>query len=108
MKPNHPREQVREEPLRVAQERALALHAAKLLEEGEGQDLRVRELLERPVPVPLRVEESVGVVHEAEQHGRGPFQAGRRWGSVWVGHPRGSFRRDSDGPVLQANLALFT
>ncbi len=44
--PHHPGEQVREEPLRVSQERAFALHAPQLLEEGQGDDLRVRESLE--------------------------------------------------------------
>jgi hypothetical protein len=40
-----PGEQVREETLGVPEERALALHAAQLLEERQGQDLGVRESL---------------------------------------------------------------
>src|SRR5829696_2180471 len=38
-------EQVRKEPLCVAQERALALYSPQLLEEGEGDDFRVCEPL---------------------------------------------------------------
>ncbi len=45
----HDGEQVREEPLDVAQEGALALDSPELLEQGEGQHLGVRELLERLV-----------------------------------------------------------
>lgn len=74
MKVRHPREQVREEAPSIAQERALTLDASQLLEESERDDLRVREPLERTVPVPSRVEEPVGVVYEAEQHGYGLFQ----------------------------------
>jgi hypothetical protein len=43
VKPHHPWEQMREEPLGVAQERALALHPSELLEEREGDDLRIGE-----------------------------------------------------------------
>jgi hypothetical protein len=43
METHNPREQVREEPLGVAQERAFAFHTPQLLEEGESDDLRVRE-----------------------------------------------------------------
>src|SRR5215211_1221231 len=67
-KPYDPRKQVREEPLCVAQEGAFALHASKLLQEGEGNDLRVGELLERLVMPRFRVEDTVGVVYEAEQN----------------------------------------
>ena len=66
MEPYHAREEVREEPLGVAQERPLALHAPQLLQEGERQHLRVREPLERSVHVPPRVDAGVGVVDEAE------------------------------------------
>src|ERR671921_2992249 len=45
VQPYHPGEQVGEEPLGVAQEGAFALHASELLEEGEGDDLRVGEPL---------------------------------------------------------------
>jgi hypothetical protein len=41
----HPRKHLREEPLGIAQKRALALYASKLLEQGEGEDFRVREPL---------------------------------------------------------------
>ena len=43
------REQVREKPGDLAQEGTLGLNTPKLLEEGEGDDLRVREPLERLV-----------------------------------------------------------
>jgi hypothetical protein len=39
VKTHDPREQVAEEAGDLAQEGALALHASKLLEEGEGYDL---------------------------------------------------------------------
>jgi hypothetical protein len=45
METHRSREQVSEEPLGVAQESAFAFDAPKLLEEGEGDDLRVRESL---------------------------------------------------------------
>ena len=43
VQPCYPREQVGEEPLGIPQERAFALHAPKLLQEGEGADLGVRK-----------------------------------------------------------------
>jgi hypothetical protein len=46
MQPHHTGEQVREEPLCVAQERALALYAPQLLEEDEGDDFRVGKPLD--------------------------------------------------------------
>ena len=64
-----PREQVGEKPRRVAQERALTLHAARLLKEREHQDLGVRESLEAFVTLRARVEVLVGVVDQAEQNG---------------------------------------
>ena len=70
---------MREEPLGIPEEGALALQAAELLEEGERDDLRVREPLERAVGIgAVGVEESVSVVDEAEEHGEGLFQASRR------------------------------
>lgn len=45
MQPRYSREQVREEPLGIPQERAFALHAPKLLEQGEGDDFGVRKPL---------------------------------------------------------------
>jgi len=86
IKPHHPREQVRKEPLGVAQEGALALHAAQLLEERERDDLRVREPLERLVTLPVRVEMGVGVVDEAEEDGESLFREGEAWGMVGLGH----------------------
>ena len=62
---------MREEPLGLAQEGLLALHAAQLLEEGQRQDLRVREALDgdRGVALAARVEDPVGVADEAEEDG---------------------------------------
>ena len=88
MEPRHAREGVREEPRRVAQEGPLALGAAKLLEEGEREDLGVRELLEGRVSVAPRVEEAVGVVRRSEEDDERVFQACRTCGSVRVSHPR--------------------
>ena len=79
-------EQVRQEPLGVAQERAAGLDAPELLEQGEGKHLGVREPLKRLVGVALRVEEAVGVVGEAEEHGHGLFRAGELWVKVRLGH----------------------
>jgi hypothetical protein len=76
MKPHHPGEQVREEPLGVAQERALALHPSKLLEERERDDFRIRQPLEGLVMSGVGVEESVGVVYEAEEDAQGLFRMG--------------------------------
>ena len=53
MKTHHSRKQVREEAGSFAQERALALDTPQLLKEDEGYDLRVRELLEGLVVLPL-------------------------------------------------------
>ena len=49
-------EQVGEEALCIAQEGALALHAAQLLQEGESYDLRVRKPLYGLVASCLRVD----------------------------------------------------
>ena len=46
LKTHGSREQVSEEQGNLAQERTLTLHASKLLEESEGYNLRVQELLE--------------------------------------------------------------
>jgi hypothetical protein len=78
---------VGEEPLGLAQEGALALGAPQLLQESEGYDLRVREALEPLVPPPARIEEAVGIVYEAEQHGYGLFRAGEACCKVGPGHP---------------------
>ncbi len=82
----HPGEQVREEPLGVAQEGAFALDAAQLLEEGEGQDFGVREPFERSVAVAFRIEEAVGVVDEAEQDDDRLFRPVEPWSKVSEGH----------------------
>jgi hypothetical protein len=74
MQPHHPGEQVREEPLGVAQERAFAFHASQLLEEGEGDDFRVREALYGFVAAGTGVEMSVSVVDEAKEHREGLFR----------------------------------
>lgn len=52
VKPHDPGEQVREKSLGVSQEGALGLHAPQLLQESEGDDLRVREPLEPLVALP--------------------------------------------------------
>jgi hypothetical protein len=62
-------EQVREEAGGFAQEGAFGLNSSKLLKEGEGHDLRIRELFEGLVAPPSRVELVVGVVYSAEQNG---------------------------------------
>jgi hypothetical protein len=86
MKPHHPGEQVPEEPLGVAQERALALHPSKLLKERERDDFRIRQPLEGLLASGVGVEESVGVVYEAEEDGQGLFRVGEPWGMVGSGH----------------------
>ena len=86
MQPRHAREEVDEEPRRVPEEGPLALHAAQLLQEGEREDLRVREPLEGLVAPPSRVEVGVGVVDEAEQDGYGLFRSGESVGMVFLGH----------------------
>jgi len=59
----------------VPQERTFALHAPQLLEERQGDDLRVREALEGFVASSTGVEMSVGgVVDEAEEDGKGLFR----------------------------------
>ena len=58
---------MREEASDLAQEGTFRFHPSKLLQEGEGDDLRVGETLEGFVMLCFGVEEPVGVVHEAEQ-----------------------------------------
>ena len=70
---------MREEPLGIAHERALALHPSKLPEERERDDFRIRQPLYRLVASGVGVEESVGVVYEAEKHCHGLFQVGERY-----------------------------
>jgi hypothetical protein len=102
VQPHDPSEQVGEEPLSITQEGALGFHAPKLLQEGEGYDLRVGEPLERlVVALPVGVEEVVGVVEEA-QHST--VRASSVRASRWVWSVRAiccSFARgDHDGPFL--------
>jgi hypothetical protein len=83
----HPREQMREKSLGIAQERALALDAPQLLQEGERDDLRVRKALYGLVVPSFRIENGVRVVDEAEKHGDRFFQADELWGMLGLGHP---------------------
>jgi hypothetical protein len=86
MKPHHPGEQMREEPLGVTQERALALHATQLLQERKRDELRVREPFEGLVASKMGVEESVGIVNEAEEYTYHFFQIVERGGMLRMGH----------------------
>ena len=80
---------MREEARRVAQERALTLHPPELLEEGKGDDFGVGKPFYGFVASgAARVEETVGVVHEAEEHGERIFQMDERGGMLRSGHPR--------------------
>jgi hypothetical protein len=89
VQPPYPREQLREEALGIPQERAFALHAPQLLQEGEGDDLGVRKPLYGLVASSAAgVEEAVGVVYEAEKHCQSLFQVGERVGMLGSGHPR--------------------
>jgi hypothetical protein len=63
MEPHYPREQVREESLGVAQERALALHTTQLLEKRQRDDLRICRLLYGLVVPSARVEQGVGLAY---------------------------------------------
>ena len=86
MKPHDPGEQVGEEPLGVAQERAFAFHAPQLLEERERDDFRVREALYGFVALSTGVQMGVGVVEEAEEYREGLFRLDEAWGMVGMGH----------------------
>ena len=55
---------------------SVALHPSELLEQVEGDDFRVQEALERSVASGVRVEQGVGIVHEAEEHDHRLFQLG--------------------------------
>jgi hypothetical protein len=100
MKTHDPGEQVREEAgdLTLTQEGAFGLHASKLLEEGEGYDLRVREFFEVLLATALGVEAVVDVVYSAEQNGYGLFQEGQTWGKLGLGHLMLLRTGNSDGP----------
>jgi hypothetical protein len=86
MKAYDPRKQVREEAGNLTQEGAFRLHTSKLLEKGEGHDLRVRKFFESLVASPFGVEPIVSVVYSAEQNGHGLFQEGQLWGKLGLGH----------------------
>ncbi len=60
-KTDHPREEVREKASGLTQKGALRLRTSKLLEEGEGDDLRVGEPLEGGIPLSSGIEVSVGI-----------------------------------------------
>jgi len=79
-------EEVAEKAGDLAQEGALALHAPKLLEDGEGDYLGVRELLEGSVEISPRVEDSVGIIDLAEQGGDRFIQEYGFWGMLCLGH----------------------
>ncbi len=86
MKADHPREQMREEPADLAQEATLGLHPSKLLEGGEGDDLRVREFFEGLLMAPFGVESVVSVVYSAKQDAHGLLQESQPWGKLEMGH----------------------
>src|SRR5215210_5908547 len=90
--------QVREEAGELAQEGAFALHPSKLLEEGQGHDLRIGELFEGLVAPPFGVDPVIDVVYLAEKHGQGLFQEGERWGKLGWGHLKLLWEGNSDGP----------
>jgi hypothetical protein len=101
MQPRYSGEQVGEEPLGIAQERAFALHAPKLLQEGEGDDLRIRKALYGLVASSAAgVEVTVGIIYEAEKHGQSLFQVGERVGMLGSGHPRFLSSRVRMAPVV--------
>ena len=85
----YPRKQMRKESLCVAQEGALRFHASQLLEEGESDDLRIRKPLYGLVASSaVGIEQGIGVVYEAEEHGQSFFQVGKRGGMLGLGHER--------------------
>jgi len=77
---------MREKPLGISQSGALRLHGTKLLQEGEGDDLPIRESLERLVTVAVRVEQGVGVVDEPQHDTQSLFRLGEPLGVVGLGH----------------------
>src|SRR4051794_4218082 len=82
-----PLPQVREEADGVAQEGAFTLHTPKLLDQSEGENLRVREALERLVAPGAGIEVRVSVVDKAEEHDDRLFHGGEAWGILGLGHP---------------------
>jgi hypothetical protein len=92
VQPRYPREQLREEPLGIPQERAFALHAPKLLQEDEGDDLRARKPLYR------LLSSSAAGVEVAE-----PLPGGRTSGYAGIGPSEVPFVEGSDGPRCTVN-----
>ena len=105
METHHPREQVSEEPLGVAQERAFAFHTPQLLEEGKRDDFRIRESLYCLVALSaVGIEQGIGVVYEAEEHGQSFFQMSQRVGMLGVGHPRFLSLRVRMAPLYRQSM----
>jgi hypothetical protein len=94
VKPHYIGEQVREDPLGVAQDRALRLDTSQLLEVSEKDDLGVHKSLEGCVASSTGVEQRVSVVHEPprdkEQQQRGRAEATSASGTVQVRLLRGT------------------
>jgi hypothetical protein len=86
VQPHHSGEQLPEEPLCLAQERAFALHAPQLLQECQRKHLRVGKPLYGFVTSGVGVEMGVSVVDEAEEDGEGLFRLGEAWAMVESGH----------------------
>jgi hypothetical protein len=94
LKPHYIGEHVREEPLSVAQERALRLDTSQLLEVSEKDDLGVHKSLEGCVASSTGVEQRVSVVYEPprdkERQQRGRAEATSASGTVQVRFFRGT------------------
>jgi hypothetical protein len=86
MKANDPRKQVREEPSDLAQEGTFGFYPSELLEEREGEDFGIRELLEGGVVSSSGVERGVGVVDPAKQYDYRLFQEGEPCSTLGMGH----------------------
>ena len=86
MKADDSRKQVREKPGELAQEGAFGFYPSKLLKEREGEDLGVREMLERGVVSCSWVEMGVSVIDLAEQDGYRFFQQSEPCGMLGMGH----------------------
>ncbi len=103
-----PRKQVREEAGNLTQEGAFRLHTSKLLEKGEGHDLRVRKFFESLLASPFGVEPIVSVVYSAQQNGHGLFQEGQLWGKLGLGHLKLLWTGNSDGPRFTLQTTQHT
>ena len=80
-------EQVPEEPLGVAQERALALDASQLPDQSQRDVFRVRDPLERLLASRAGVEVRVCVVYESQEGNDRLVRSGEALGMVPVVHP---------------------